>query len=231
MLNFGHLIVVIGVCLVAAPADAQTVSNASRAFVDVSLGPDWDDARNDITRVPGATWGSGLAFGFDSGRSGVEFDVGVPQWHVANLGPHRYQYVGPSFGWSQQGHVYEWSSTKRRRSIDVTVLHRANVPVNRHVTFSWLVGGGFVYRPEQVTSVTNEVLPDGQLTEANTHATTSSWNYLTATAKLDVEFKVAPHVSVVPRLRVTAFPSLLDDSGSAPRVFMARPAIAVRWGF
>jgi hypothetical protein len=167
----------------------------------------------------------------NSRRTGVEFDVGVPQWHVKNLAPQRYQYVGPSFGWERQGHVYESSSTERRRSIDVTVLHRANVPVNRHVTFSWLVWGGFVYRPEQFTSVTKEVLPDGQLTEANTDKSTSFRNYLAATARLDVEFRVAPHLSVVPRLRVTAFPSLLDDSGHAPRMLMARPEIAVRWGF
>jgi hypothetical protein len=38
-------------------------------------------------------------------------------------------------------------------------------------------------------------------------------------------------VSIVPRLRVTAFPSLLDDSGFAPRMLVARPEIAVRWGF
>ena len=231
MLNFGRLIVVIVVCLVAAPADAQTLSNTRRAFVDVPLGPDWDDAYNERTRVPGATWGSGLAFGFDSGRSGVEFDVGVPQWHVKNLAPQRYQYVGPSFRWERQGHFYESSSTERRRSIDVTVLHRANVPVNRHVRFSWLVGGGFVYRPEQVTSVTKEALPDGQLTEVNADKSTSRRNYLAASARFDVEFRVAPHVSVVPRLRVTAFPSLLDDSGLAPRMVMARPEIAVRWGF
>jgi hypothetical protein len=231
MLNFGRLIVVIVVCLVAAPADAQTLSNTRRAFVDVPLGPDWDDAYSEITRAPGATWGSGLAFGFDSGRSGVEFDVGVPQWHVKNGAPSRYQYVGPSFGYEQQGHFYESSSTVRRRSIDVMVLRRASVPVNRHTTFTWLVGGGFVYRPEQFTSVTKEVLPDGQLTEANTHKSTSVRNYLAATARLDVEFRVTPHVSVVPRLRVTAFPSLLDDSGLAPRMLMGRPEIAVRWGF
>ena len=51
------------------------------------------------------------------------------------------------------------------------------------------------------------------------------------TARLDVEFRIAPRVSVVPRLRVTAFPSLLDDSGLAPRMLMARPEIAVRWAF
>src|SRR3977135_420 len=136
MLNFGRLIVVIVVCLVAAPADAQTLSNTRRAFVDVSLGPDWDDAHHESTRVPGATWCSGFALGFDWGRSGVEFDVGVPQWHVKNFAPLRYQYVGQSFGWERQGHFYESSEMERRRSIDVTALHRANVPVNRHVTFS-----------------------------------------------------------------------------------------------
>ena len=105
MPNFGPLIVVIAVCLVGAPADAQTLSNTGRAFVDVPLGPVWDDAYSDSTRVPGATWGSGLAFGFDWGRSGVEFDVGVPQWHVKNFAPRRYHYGGPSFGWEQQGHL------------------------------------------------------------------------------------------------------------------------------
>jgi hypothetical protein len=229
MLNFGRLIVVIAVCLVGAPAGAQTLSNTGRAFVDVPIGPVWDDAYSN--RVPGATWGSGLAFGFDWERSGVEFDVGVPQWHVKNLGPQRYQYVGPSSGLDQQGHFYESSSTERSRSIDVTVLHRSSVPVNRHVTFTWLVGGGFVYRPEQFTSVTKEVLPDGQLIEVNTNTSTSLRNYLAATARLDVEFRVTPHVSVVPRLRVMAFPSLLDDSGLAPGMLTARPEIAVRWGF
>jgi len=197
----------------------------------VPVGPDWDDAYSGSTRVPGATWGSGFAFGFDSGRSGVEFDVGVPGWHVKNQAPQRFQYVGPSRQWEQQGHFYESSSTVRRRSIDVTVLHRANVAVNRRVTFTWLVGGGFVYRPEQFISVTKEVLPGGQLTEANTDKGTSFRNYLAAAARLDVEIRVAPHVSVVPRLRVMAFPSLLDDSGLAPRPLVARPEIAVRWGF
>src|ERR1700737_3031587 len=103
MLNVARVIVFIvvfiGVCLVAPPLYAQTVSNARRAFVDVLLGPDWDDTYSDDTRVPGTTWGRGLAFGFDSGRSGVEFDVWAPQWHVKNGTPQRYQYVGPSFGY------------------------------------------------------------------------------------------------------------------------------------
>jgi hypothetical protein len=230
MLNVWRLIVVIVVSHVATPLHAQTVSNTSRAFVDVALGPNWDDARNDLARAPGATWASGLAFGFDSARSGVEFNVGVPQWHVKNRA-ERYRYVGQSFGYTQQGHLYEESSTTRRRSIDVTVLYRANVPVNRLVTFTWLVGGGLVYRPEQYTSVTKQVLPDGQLTEVNTYKTTSSRDYLAAAARLDAEVRIARRVSVVPRVRVTAFPSMFDDSGLAPRLLMARPEIALRWQF
>ncbi len=231
MQNFWRLIVVIVVCVVPAAADAQALSKMRRSFVDVPLGPVWDDAYSDSTRISGATLGSGLAFGFDSGRSGVEFDVGVPQWHVKDLPTQRYRHGGQSYLWAQQGHFYESSSTSRRRSIDVTVLYRANVPVSRRVMFTWLVGGGFVYRPEQFTSVTKEVLPDGQLTEVNSNESMSFRNYLAAAARLDVEFRVARHVSVVPRLRLTVYPSLLDDSGLAPRMIVARPEVAVRWRF
>jgi hypothetical protein len=59
----------------------------------------------------------------------------------------------------------------------------------------------------------------------------SRCGYLAANARLDVEFRITPHVSVVPRLTVTAFPSLLDDSGLAPRMLMARPEIAAHWRF
>ena len=231
MQNFWRLIVVIVVSVVPASADAQTLSNLRRSFVDVPLGPVWDDAYSNSTRISGATWGSGFAFGFDSGRSGVEFDVGVPQWHVKDLPTQRYRYGGKSFLWAQQGHFYESSSTSRRRSIDVTVLYRANVPVSRRVTFTWLVGGGFVYRPEQFTSVTKEVLPDGQLTEVDSNESMSFRNYMAAAARLDVEFSVARHVSVVPRVRLTVYPSLLDDSGSSPRLIVGRPELAVRWRF
>ena len=87
MLNLGRHVAVIVICLAVAPAEAQTLPNTRRTFVDVILGPDWDDAHSDSTRVPGATWGSGFAFGFDWGRSGVEFDVGLPssKWHRACL--------------------------------------------------------------------------------------------------------------------------------------------------
>ena len=87
----GRPIVVLVFCLAAAPADAQTLSMSSRTFADVTLGPDWDDASSAGTRIPGATWRFGFTFGFDWGRSGLELDVGVPQWHVKHLAPQRYQ--------------------------------------------------------------------------------------------------------------------------------------------
>jgi len=231
MQNIGRLLVVSLVWLHAVTADAQTGSNTRGGFVDVAVGPDWDDAYSDSTRVRGATWASGLSVGFDWGRMGLEVDVSVPQWHVANLTPQRYLYAGPSFAWQRQGHSYETLSTVRRRSIDVMVLHRTNVPISRRLTFTWLVGGGYVYRPEVFATVTNEVLPDGQLTEANADRSTSDRNYLAATARLEVELRVARRLSVVPGVRITVFPSVLDDSGLAPRIVVGRPEIAVRWGF
>src|SRR4051812_47158671 len=137
MRQVGRRILAIAVCFAAATANAQTNPNPRRMFVDVPLRPDWDDRYDDS--VPGATWGSGLAFGLDWGRRGLEFDVGVPQWHVESLRPKRYQYVGRSFGWQRQGHFYESSQTERRRSIDMTLMHRVNVPLTRRVTLTWLI--------------------------------------------------------------------------------------------
>ena len=230
MLNHRSIILIL-ICLATAPAHAQTLSSTRRAFVDVTAGPDWDDAYSASNRVPGTTLKSGFAFGFDWGRSGLEFDLGLSQWHVKHHEPYRYVYAGTSFGWQLQDHSYEHSSTVRRRSIEMAVLYRANVPLNRHVAFSWLAGGGYVYRPEDATAVTHEVRPDGQRTEVNVSKDTSSWNYPAAIARVDVELRVAPRVSVVPRLRVTAFPAFLDDSGRAPRLLIAQPEVAVRWQF
>ena len=226
-----RIVVVVVVCLVAAPAFAQTPSSAAGTFVDVTLGADWDDTRSGGIRVPGATWRGGVAFGFDWGSSGLELGVGVPQWHVKHRGPDQYRFVGPSFGWQRQGHTYESSSTVRHRSIDVTLMFRVTRPLHRRVALSWLVGGGYVYRPTQEMRVDNEVLPNGRRVEANAHRSTSSRNYSVGSTGFDAEVRVTPRVSVVPRVRVTVFPSLLDDSGSAPRMFTARPELAARWRF
>jgi hypothetical protein len=229
VLNCLRHIAAVVVFFVVAPAEAQTLSGPRRVFVDVIQYPDWDDTHRE--KVPGATWGTGLAFGVDGAKSGIEFDVGLPQWHVKNLGPYVSEYNGPSFEYEQHGHVYESSSTERRRSVDLTVLYRSNIPVNRRVTLTWLAGAGYVYRPAQNASTTREVLPGGQRIEVATYQRTSSRDYSAATTRLDLELRIAPHMSVVARIRATAFPSFLDDSGSAPSGLTARPEVAVRWAF
>ena len=201
----GRFIVGSVVFLVVTPAHPQTPSKTPR-FIDLALGADWDDARTN--GVPGATLASGLALGFDWGTSGVELDVGVPLWHVNTRTYPPYQYAGPSYEGQQHDHSYVNSTTVRRRSIDVTVLHRTNVPINRQVTVTGLFGGGKVFRPEQFTSVTKELLPGGQLIEVSSYQGSSSGDYLAAVVGLEGEFKVSPRVSVVPRLRITVFPSL-----------------------
>ena len=217
------------VSLPAASLFGQPLARPSRTFVDVPIGADWDDARN--SGVSGATWATGVAVGFDSGRSGLELDVAVPQWHVKNWAVERFQYAGPSFAYEQQGHVYESSETARRRSIHVTLLYRRNVPINGRVTLTWRVGGAQVYRHEPFTSVTNEVLPDGSLVVVNTYNRTSTRNYLAAAAGVEVAVRITSRVSIVPRVLLTVFPSFLDDSGLAPRMLAARPEVAVRWAF
>jgi len=231
MLTVRRLVIIVTLCLVAAPLCAQSVTGTRGVFVDAAIGPHWDDLYYEGDRMAGATLWSGLTVGFDFGRSGVEVDVGVPQWHERVEAPLRYHYGGPSVGFNQQGHFYEQSATVRRRSVDVSGLYRRNIPLNRHITFTWLAGAGYVYRPEQVSSVTKEVLPDGTLTEVNKRDDISDRNYLAAIARLDGEFRITSALSVVPRLRFTVFPSLLDDSGLAPRILMTRPEIAVRWRF
>ena len=69
-------------------------------------------------------------------------------------------------------------------------------------------------------------------TEAS-HVTTynTTRDYLAAAARAEFEITIAHHVAVVPRLQLLVFPSLLDDSGFAPRAFVGRPEIAVRWRF
>lgn len=230
MLTFRCLIVLFVFCLGAAPLHGQTAFERHGPFVGADIHPDWDDARNDLTRVPGVSWGSGIAFGLDAGTSGVEFNVAVPQWHVKST-QDRYQFGGPASGSLQQFHSYQSTTTVRRRSIDVMILRRANIPLNRHATLTWLVGGGYVYRPEQSTSVTQEVVPGAPLTVVDTHSRTFSRDYLAAAGGIDLEFSVVRHVSLVPRLRVFAFPSLVDDSGLAPKMFTARPELGVRWRF
>jgi hypothetical protein len=216
-------------CLVAAPMYAQTPPEPRRKFVAISFGADRDDLYNRNRRARDTTLASALAWGFDARTWGFELDVTVPQWHEKRSQTQRYRYAGRSFGWQQQNHTYESSSMVRRRSIDVTALIRANSAINQRVTVTWLIGGGYVVRPERSTGVTKEVLPDGRLVEVHVRNEMSFRNYIAAATRLDVELKVASRVSIVPRVRVTVFPSLRDTSGLAPRVVVARPEVGVRW--
>jgi hypothetical protein len=170
--------------------------------------------------------GYGVALGADFGKSGIEIDVQVPQWH-SRTEVTQYQYVGPSFGYQQQGHFYEATYTERRRSIDVAVMYRRNTAIGRRVTFTWLLGGASVYRPYETTTTTKDA--DGSPSNVNTYKTTR--NYLAGAARADLEIAIVRHVSIVPRVQLLIFPSALDDSGLAPRAFVARPEIAVRWRF
>jgi hypothetical protein len=231
MPSIERLIAIVVLCLAAAPTYAQTPPETRRTFVDVSFGPHWDDLYDGSNRAPDATWASGLALGVDTGRWGLELSLTVPQWHEKQFPLHKYLYAGPTFGWQQRNHRYESSSMVRRRSIDVTTLARANRVINRRVTLTWLIGGGYVFRPTQSTGITREVQPDGRLIEVHVRKETSSRDYLAAATRLDVELAVTSRVSIVPRVRVTIFPSLFDDSGGAPRIVVARPEVAVRWRF
>jgi hypothetical protein len=225
------LVVFFLVVLAPARTWAQTPSYRRALFVDVQLAPSWDDVQSDSTRVPGRTWARGLAIGVDGRTRGIEVDVIVPQWHTTNSGPHRFQFVGPTSGYEQQGHFYETSGTERRRSIDVTLLRRASVRFTGRTRFTWLVGGAYVYRPTHTTSVTKEVLPDGRLEEVHSSGRSSTRNHLAAVARVDLELRLTRSLLVVPRLRMTVFPLVADDSGFAPRFATTRPEVALRWRF
>jgi hypothetical protein len=67
--------------------------------------------------------------------------------------------------------------------------------------------------------------------EVNTIDSSGSHSYLAGVGRVDLQIAVGSAVAVVPRLGMTVFPSLLDDSGSAPRMLVARPEIAMRWQF
>lgn len=214
------------VSLVAAPLHAQPAAKAGGAFVDGFAAVVSDDTRDPSSHIGGPVFGWGLALGFDNGKSGIEIDVHVPQWH-ARTEVTRYQYAGPPYSYLQPGHFYEDTFTERRRSIDVAVLYRRTAAIDRHFRFTWLVGGAYVYRPDESTTTTRDA--NGELSNVYTYNTTR--DYLAGAARADLEITIVRHVAVVPRLQLLVFPSGLDDSGLAPRTFVARPEIAIRWRF
>lgn len=213
----------------ASAASATAQSAPQGMFAEFRIGQDRDDTRP-YYAIAGTTRRVGGAFGLDWGRSGLELDVAVPEWHT-KVYTSTYRFAGNSNAVEKQGHTYESIQTVRRRSIDVTVLYRVNVPLHRRATMTWGIGGGQVHRPEHENPVLNEVLPDGTRQNVYDHSRTSSRDYTVAVTRLDFDVNVAGQLWVGPRLSLTMYPSLLDDSGDAPRGMMARPELAVRWRF
>jgi hypothetical protein len=217
--------------LAASPLHAQTARAARGVFVDLRLGPDWNDAADEDARIPGVSPSIGLAVGVDGRRSGVEVSVRVPQWHRQDEEPWRYTWGGATQGFQQQGHEYETVFGSRQRTIEVMALWRFGVRLASRATLRGLAGGGYVVRPSIETTVTREVLPSGArpIVDTSTHST--SRNYKAASAQAEIEWRVASHLSIDPRVSVTMLPSWLDDSGFAARPFSARPEVAARWTF
>ena len=214
---------------IAACASAAAAPDPQGIFVELRLGQDRDDTRP-FYAIDGTTRRIGGAVGFDWGRSGLELGVMVPEWH-ADIRQNTSVYVGPSTSLQTQGHVYESIGTVRRRSIDVTLMYRLNLPVNRRLALTLLAGVGKVYRQEYESGTLNEMLPDGTRRNIYAFARTYDRDYIAGITRLDADVKIAGPLWIGPRLSVTAYPSLLDESGHAPRGFVGRAELAMRWRF
>ena len=112
-----------------------------------------------------------------------------------------YVYRSPSNGLQQEGHVYEEIKT--------------------------------VHRPDRSNATLNEVLPDGTRRNIYSSERTSSgdWDYYVGVTRFDADVRLAERLWIGPRLSLTMYPSGFDKSGHAPRAFVARPELAVRWRF
>jgi len=75
----GVVVVLLAASLAATPLYAQPAAAAGGTFVDGFATAVSDDTRYPLTHVDGTVVGYGVALGIDSGRSGVEVDVHVPQ--------------------------------------------------------------------------------------------------------------------------------------------------------
>lgn len=188
-------------------------------IVGIVAGANFDDVHSHP--IPGATLGLGASASFESARSSIEIGVNVPQWHVSQSF-RRYE---------TGGRHYENTLTVRHRSIDVLAQYSRKLLVRRAVNVACFVGGGFAYRPYKSVSMTNEILADGTAIAAPPSNTQSTRNYVAATGGLDLAVRVSAHISVRPRLRVLAFPNLLDDSGAAPKLVTVRPELGIGWAF
>ena len=208
-------------------AFAQTVRWTP--FVGVAAGAAYDDSYHPIH---GVVPSSGFLFGVMNDRRGVQFEFDISGWHTKDSEPSRYQYNGITSQYRQQGHFYEDSFGTRRRSASRTALYALRMWSGRAVQATFLVGGGLVSRPSEDTWVSKEVLPDGTLQVVNSYRYAGHDDHPAAVIGVDVDVRIARHLSIVPSLRVIGFPLAgLDDGGSGPTDFVGRPQVSVRWRF
>lgn len=213
------------------PAHAQTTPPGPRVFVAPHVGPKWDDVYSQSRRTTTPVVEGGVSLGIDWASAGVEVDVSMSEWHVQRHPTQRFRYGGQTSGYLQKDHFYESASTVRRRSPEVSILFRKNRRINDTVTVTWLVGGAYAYRPEDYVAVTSEVLPDGSLVDVDRQEGRSTRNYFAAVAGLEATVRLSRHLAIVPRIRLTGFPNLMDETPQAPRHLVVRPQLAVRWTF
>jgi hypothetical protein len=214
---------------IAASGTAAAQSAPTGFFAEARIGPDHDDTRYDYA-IAGSTRRFGGAVGYDWGRSGIELDVAVPEWHRA-VHENSYIFIGPSDALQQNGHRYESRDTRRRRSIDVSLLYRLNFPFSPRITGTWAIGVGQVYRPEHSNNTLSDVLADGTRKIVYDVSRSSDDEYLTCVTRVDLDARIAGGLWIGPRLSMTMYPSLLDESGRAPRGFVGRAEVALRWRF
>ena len=199
------------------PSYAQ--ARARRTVLSLVVAPSFDDFRSHA--IPGGTLDIGVAASIQSDRAAIEFGVNVPRWHESRS-PYRYQ---------RGGHYYEEMLTVRHRSVDVYAQYGRTLLVTRTATVAYFAGGAFVYRPDESITVTNEILPDGTLMSVQASEYRSTRNYKAGIGGIDLALRLSNRLSVRPRLRIVAFPSLLDDSGAAPKFVIVRPELAFGWIF
>lgn len=216
--------------LVATLVQAQPAPGRFRTFVVAGAAANWDDRYSH--GVAGPVPEGVFSFGVESDLTGVEVELNVPASRDRHYASPPYRYAGQTWSYLQQGHDYADGSATGYRAIDFAILHRRNFAVTPRATITALVGGGMIYREEKSASTTSEVLANGSPVVVHTFDGHSTRNYAAGIAGVDITLKLSAHWSLVPRLRVTAFPfSFLDDSGLAPVPVVARPEIAARWTF
>jgi hypothetical protein len=223
-----QLPILVTVLSIAPAASLMAQPHSLAPFVDLRLGPDVDDVK--AFKMSGATRRVGVALGVDWGRSGVEFDIAVPGWHTDVTGTTEV-YTGPSNFYQTRGHVYESSDTVRRRSVDISLLYRFNIPVHRRVTCTWLLGAAQAYRPEHETRTLTEVLPDGTRRNVHVVSSTDRRDYVAGVSRVDADVRIGGHLWLGPRFTLTMYPAFWDKNSLAPRGFVGRTDLAVRWRF